>query len=224
MAENVIAEGLQPNAVSTAPSQASSPVEQALWEFADLGFDTGKKLWFVQLFDSVNQNVGFYTAKNVAINGGCGIQYQWKDTQGRPFWHVRERFLASEVEGFQIDVKGNLLINFKLGSNRRSIDIDEDIPKSFAYLQYAYHLTTKETAQSFDQAPMGFVEFCNENGDIISRLNNKWIIAEDIPRRTIGELPKIRIRIEHKDIGKFIVSRSSVIVVGKNGRGSEIEL
>jgi hypothetical protein len=213
MSENLITEGLSPNTVTTSPSTGSPQIEQALWEFADVGFDTGKKLWFVQLFDSVNQNVGFYTAKNVTINGGCGIQYQWKDTQGRPFWHVRERFLASEVEGFQIDVKGNLSIYFRRSS--KNIDFNDDVPKKFAYLQYAYHLTTKETAQSFDQAPMGFVEFCNENGEILARLNNKWIISEDVQRKTVGELPRIRVRVDEQDIGKIIVTRSSVVIVGK---------
>jgi len=195
----------------------------SLWEFADIGFDTMKKLWFVQLFDSLNQNVGFYTAKNISMNRGCAIQYQWKDTQGRPFWHVRERFQATDVEGFQIDMKGNLVINFKRkdvaeaqkdGSNR--------IPKNFAYLQYAYHLTSKDSGQfGNDVAPMGFVEFCNQNGEVIGRLNNRWIVVEDVERRTTGELPRIRIRVDRKDIGRIVASRSSVIIMSRDGIPSE---
>jgi hypothetical protein len=212
LSENVIIEGFQQNAVSTVPA-AESPREQLLWEFADIGFDTGKKLWFLQLFDSVNQNVGFYTAKSITINGGCGIQYEWKDMQGRPFWHVRERFLASEVEGFQIDVKGNLFINFKHGYNIRHND---DVPGDYAYLLYAYHLTTKETVQSYDQAPLGFVEFCDKDGEIISRLNNKWIVVEDVKRKTVGELPKIRIRVDREEIARLIATRSTIVIVGKD--------
>jgi hypothetical protein len=200
----------------TAPQQ----VGDALWEFADIGYDTQKRLWFLQLFDSINQNVGFYTAKNVIINRGCAIQYQWKDTQGRPFWHVRERFQAFEVEGFQIDMKGNLIINF--GKDHRGEEADgSHIPKDFAYLQYAYHLTTKETPQSLDRSPMGFVEFCTKDGEVIGRINNRWIIVEDANRRTTGELPKIRIRIERKDIGKIILTRSSVLIMSKDGVQSE---
>lgn len=199
---------------SSAPIQTTSQTEGSLWEFADVGYDTQKKLWFLQLFDSVNAGVGFYTAKNVVLTGGCAAQYEWKDLQGRPFWHVRERFLATEVEGFQIDMKGNLVINFK---KKRELDLGDgkEVPKSYAYLQYAYHLTTKETAQSFDLSPMGFVEFCSESGEVIGRLNNRWIIVEDVFRRTTGELPKIRIRVEAKEIGKLLVSRSAVIIVGK---------
>ena len=208
-------QGIAPGQVIGSPQQQQG---DSLWEFADIGFDTGKKLWFVQLFDSVNQNVGFYTAKNVMINSGCAIQYQWKDMQGRPFWHVRERFQSSEVEGFQIDMKGNLVINFKKNHGEN----DGQVPKNFAYLQYAYHLTTKETPQSIDRSPMGFIEFFDQDGEIIGRLNNRWIIVEDVNRRTTGELPKIRIRIERKDIGRIMVSRSSVIIMGKDGRPSEL--
>ena len=202
------------------PGQVASQQGDSLWEFADIGYDTGKRLWFVQLFDSINQNVGFYTAKNVVMNRGCAIQYQWKDMQARPFWHVRERFLSSEVEGFQIDMKGNLVINFKKDHGDEENNATS-VPKNFSYLQYAYHLTTKETPQSVDRSPMGFVEFCNQQGEVISRLNNRWIIVEDVNRRTAGELPKIRIRIDRKDIGKIIVSRSSIIIMSKDGRPSE---
>ena len=212
-------QALQQQGVGGAQAVGVVPPQQGdvLWEFADIGYDTGKKLWFVQLFDSVNQNVGFYTAKNITMNNGCAIQYQWKDMQGRPFWHVRERFQSSEVEGFQIDMKGNLIINFK----RNHGEEDSSVPKNFAYLQYAYHLTTKETPQSVDRSPMGFVEFCNQAGDVLGRLNNRWIIIEDVNRRTTGELPKIRIRVDRKDIGRIIVSRSSVIIMSKEGRPSQ---
>jgi hypothetical protein len=205
-------------------SQAvGAPQPQAgdsLWEFADIGFDTMKRLWFLQLFDTLNQNVGFYTAKSVSLNRGCAIQYQWKDTQGRPFWHVRERFQSSDVEGFQIDMKGNLVINFRKDHGDENITSPR-IPKDFAYLQYAYHLTTKETPQSLDKSPMGFVEFCNQAGEVIGRVNNRWIIVEDANRRTTGELPKIRIRVDRKDIGRIILSRSSIIIMSKDGTPSE---
>lgn len=209
----------QQNPVAQGVAQTQPQVGDALWEFADIGFDTMKKLWFLQLFDTLNQNVGFYTAKNVVINRGCAIQYQWKDTQGRPFWHVRERFQSSDVEGFQIDMKGNLIINFR--KDHGDENSYPKIPKDFAYLQYAYHLTTKETPQSLDRSPMGFVEFCNQAGEVISRVNNRWIIVEDANRRTTGELPKIRIRVDRKDIGKVILSRSSIIIMSKDGAPSE---
>lgn len=200
-----------------AVGQAQPPQGDQIWEFADLGYDTGKRLWFVQLFDSVNQNVGFYMAKTVTIDGGCAIQYQWKDQQGRPFWHVRERFQASDVEGLQVDMKGNLEIKFK----KDRWGEDGQIPKNFAYLQYAYHLTTKETPQSVDRCPLGFVEFVNQAGEVVGRINNRWIVVEDVLRKTGGELPKIRIRVDRKDIGSIIVTKSSVIVTSERPDGQK---
>ena len=208
---------LQQQGISSDQPVAQAQQGDSLWEFADIGFDTGKKLWFVQLFDSVNQNVGFYTAKNVLVNGGCGIQYQWKDMNGRAFWHVRERFQSSEVEGLQIDMKGNLVINFK----KIHGEDEGRIPKNFAYLQYAYHLTTKETPHSVDRSPMGFVEFVDQAGEVVMRLNNRWIIVEDVIRKTTGELPKIRIRVDRKDIGSITVSRSSFVITSKDGSPNE---
>jgi hypothetical protein len=208
---------LQEQGTSQDQPVGQPPRGDSLWEFADLGFDTGKKLWFVQLFDSVNQNVGFYTAKTVVVNGGWAIQYQWKDMQGRPFWHVRERFQASEVEGLHVDMKGNLVINFKKNHGEE----DGHVPKNFAYLQYAYHLTTKETPHSVDRCPMGFVEFLNQEGEVVGRVNNRWIIVEDVIRKTTGELPKIRIRVDRKDIGSIMVSRSSVVITSKDGSPTE---
>jgi len=205
---------LNPELAASQSSTGSPGETSSLWEFADIGFDTQKKLWFVQLFDSVNANVGFYTAKNIIMMGGCAIQYQWKDMQGRPFWHVRERFLASEVEGFHIDMRGNLVVNFKKNNGAETADA-EDVPSMYSFLQYAYHLTSKETPAASDMAPMGFVEFCNENGTVLKRLNNKWIIVEDANRKTVGEFPKVRIRIDFKDITRIVVTRSAVVITGK---------
>jgi hypothetical protein len=219
MSQNIESQAQQEQVPSSAPVQTQTQAEGSLWEFADIGFDTSKKLWFLQLFDAVNAGVGFYTAKNILMTGGCASQYEWKDMQGRPFWHVRERFLSSEVEGFQIDMKGNLLINFK--KNRDGMDAEDRIPKNFSFLQYAYHLTSKANGNSLDTAPMGFVEFCSETGEVIGRLNNKWIVVEDVNRRTAGELPKIRIRVDRKDIGRIIATKSSVIIMSKEGRRSE---
>ena len=103
-------------AASSAESQGTTPAapsgsssSQKFWEFADLGFDTGKKLWFVQFYNGVNENVGTYFARSVDITGGWAAQYQWKDAKGAPFWHVRERFYATEIERLSIDPGGGTI-------------------------------------------------------------------------------------------------------------------
>lgn len=186
-------------------TQASS--SGAFWEFADLGFDTGKKLWFIQFYDETNKSVGSYFAKNVTISRGSAFQYEWKDNQGRPFWHVRERFFASEVQGFTITPSGSVNVEFKPGSET---DVGA-VPEDFAYLTYAYHLSNKEAGQ---RAPMGFVEFFNANGDLLRRINNRWIIIEDVGRKTTGDYPKIRLRIDRKDIENVIATRTTIIIQG----------
>ena len=193
-----------------APTGSSAGADKMLWEFADLGFDTSKKIWFLQLSDTRNRNVGMYYAREVVLNGGSGIQYQWKDTQDNTFWHVRERFFSDELDGFTLDSRAHLTINF-----RGEKPSTESIPENYAYLQYAYHLFPDK-----GPAPKGFVEFCNERGQVVRTLDNKWIVVEDLCRKTTGELPKIRLRVQKRDISHVVVTKSTVIIVG-NGLESQ---
>ncbi|MDG6926067.1 MAG: hypothetical protein JRN09_05895 [Nitrososphaerota archaeon] len=194
----------------TEPSKAAKPSANAsmqFWEFADLGFDTGKKLWFIQFYDETNKGVGSYFANTITMTRGSAAQYQWKDTQGRAFWHVRERFFASEVEGFSVDPSGSITVTFKPTPDAEAAAV----PQDFAYLTYAYHLAKKEENQ---KAPMGFVEFYSSNGDLLRRINNRWIIIEDVGRKTTGEYPKIRLRMERKDVKNIVVTRTAIILQG----------
>ncbi len=203
---------------SSADSQGVSPPAnpasgsgsgQKFWEFADLGFDTGKKLWFVQFYNAGNENVGTYFARTVVISKGWAAQYQWKDSKGGLFWHVRERFYASEIDRLSMDPSGGALtIAFKEdGADEPEVSI----PTDFAYLLYAYHLTSKDLGR----APMGFVEFFSPDGSPLGRVENRWIIIEGVERRTSGEYPGVRIRVDKKDIGAITVSDTAIIVKGK---------
>jgi hypothetical protein len=136
---------------TTAPSSGE---EQKFWEFADLGFDTEKKLWFIQFYNAKNVNVGTYFARTVDITRGRAAQYQWKDARGAVFWHVRERFYATEIERTAMDpTGGSITVVFK---GEETDGAEGQVPADFAYLLYAYHLTSKDTG---GRAPMGFVEF-----------------------------------------------------------------
>lgn len=183
------------------------------WEFADLGFDTGKKLWFIQFYDETNKSVGSYFARSITMTKGSAAQYEWKDSQGRAFWHVRERFFAREVDGFTINPTGNISITFKTGEEAEAGAVPED----FAYLTYAYHLSNKDETE---RAPMGFVEFFNEKGALLRRIENRWIVVEDASRRTVGDYPKIRLRMERKDLSNIIVTRTVVVLQGGQGTTS----
>lgn len=189
------------------PKPDLASISQVFWEFADLGFDTGKKLWFIQFYDETNRSVGSYFAKSINITKGSAAQYEWKDSQGRAFWHVRERFFAKDVEGFTVSPSGSISIAFKTGTAGNPGAVPED----FAYITYAYHLSNKDENA---KAPMGFVEFYNGAGDLVRRIDNRWIVVEDASRRTTGEYPKIRLRMERKDIANIIVTRSVVVLQG----------
>lgn len=200
----------QPAGRTEPAKTAAAPAD--IWEFGDVGFDTDKKLWFVQLTNEVNQNVGTYMAKNVVMKRGRGTQYEWKDAQGRAYWHVRERFFAREIESIAVDPSGTrVTVTF----NEAATEGEEDeAPKDFSYLLYAFHLFNKDLAKG-NRAPLGFVEFFSAEGELIRRLNNKWIIVEDVDRKSVGEYPKIRLRIEKKDIDKILSTRTAIVIQGK---------
>jgi hypothetical protein len=181
---------------------------QKFWEFADLGFDTGKNLWFIQFYNGTNENVGTYFAKSLSLDGGRATQYQWKDAQGGPFWHVRERFFATEIEKFSIDPVGAAM---KLNFRYEGPGDDRAVPTEFSYILYAFHLSSKEEGR----APMGFVEFYDSRGDLIKRIDNRWIIIEGLNRKTSGEFPQIRLRAEGKDVAEITVTRTAIVIQGR---------
>jgi hypothetical protein len=194
---------------STTPAPSSGDA-QKFWEFADLGFDTGKKLWFIQFYNAVNENVGTYFGRTVNIARGRAAQYQWKDAKGAPFWHVRERFYATEVEKLSIDPTGGVItLVFK---EEEAEGAEKGVPEDFAFLLYAYHLTSKESGR----APMGFVDFYDSEGGLVGRVENRWIIIEGASRRTSGEYPGVRIRVERKDIAQMTVTRTAIIIEGRS--------
>ena len=157
---------------------------QKFWEFADLGFDTEKKLWFIQFYSGTNENVGTYFARSLSLAGGRAAQYQWKDAQGGPFWHVRERFFATEIEKFSIDPAGGTIkLNFR---SEAVAEDDKTVPSEFAYILYAFHLSSRDGGR----APMGFVEFYDSRGGLIQRINNRWIIIEGLVQTDVGRVPR----------------------------------
>jgi hypothetical protein len=205
------------SSVSTSSSEPQGP--QQKWEVGHVGFDTEKKLWFVQLYNEVNQSVGTYMAKNVTLKHGNAAQYEWKDMQGRAFWHVRECFFADQIESIGIDPSGvNLTLHFKedeelpLGTPKEPPA--QDVPVEFHHLHYAFHLSNKEMAVG-NRAPLGFVEFFDISGSLVHVINNHWIVIEGIDRKTVGEYPKIRLRIERKDVARIITTATVVIIQGK---------
>lgn len=193
-------------------SQATDPEgdqSKNFWEFADVGFDTGKRLWFIQFYNEKNEGAGTYFARSISLKNGNASQYQWKDAEGRAFWHVRERFFADQIESFSIDSTGfSISITFK--RDKRPNGGNSSIPLDFEYLLYAFHLTNKDGGR----APMSFVEFYDSKGKLNKRLDNRWIIIEGASRSTFGVYPKISLRIDRANIEGITVTNSAVIISG----------
>ena len=66
-----------------------------------------------------------------------------------------------------------------------------------------------------NKPPLGFLEFYTANDKLVKRLNNRWILIEDLDRRSVGEYPSIRLRIDKEDVHRIITTRTSVVVQGK---------
>lgn len=198
------------------PSQPQPPPEKVtirrinFWEYAEVGYDTEKKAWFAQFFNDAGQSTAFHLARTIFMKNGNAIQYQWKDAEGRPFWHIRERFFPEEIEDLDVDIKTHeMTITFREDSG----PMEETVKDDFSYALYAYHLANKD-ARGENRAPMGFLELYDSKGVPLRRINNRWIVVEGVNRRTVGEFPAIRFRVERKDVSKIIVTNTLAIIQG----------
>lgn len=167
------------------------------WIWADVGFDTNKKLWFLNLFNNKGLTQQYLT-RNIILKNGNGIQYQWADNRG-DYWHIRERIYAADVRSVTYDKDGNLIVE--------SIKVeapDELVPENYAYLTYAYSLKTSK----------GYVEFFDKNGKLLRTINERWIVVEGLDRKTVGEYPHIRLRVERENVKKIIVTKTAAVISG----------
>ena len=168
------------------------------WLWANVGFDTTKKLWFVDLHNH-GGTIQTYIAKNVILKDGYGVQYQWQNRGQHAFWHVRERIFASDVRSIEYDQSGNLVVE--------SIPVEaleEETPANYSYLCYAFSLKTSRA----------FVEFYDMNHELLKKINEKWLVVEDVTRKTVGEYPNIRFRVEREDIKRIVVTKTALILMG----------
>jgi hypothetical protein len=168
-------------------------------------------MWFVQLTDKANEIVHTRHGRSVKVCGGTVAQYQWKDTDGRVFWHVRERFFARDVKSIAETPAGEICIEFKSSREAPAMAV----PEHFEYIIYAYHLTDKAADAA---SPMGFLEFFGKEGQSLQRIDNKWIFLEAATHSTDGTYPKIRMRVERSDLQDVLVTSSCVILRGPMSR------
>ena len=118
----------------------------------------------------------------------------------------------TKIENISLDAGAEVLtVVFKENPERTD---DDSMPEEYAYILYVFHLSSKELAKG-NKPPLGFLEFYSAGDKLVKRLNNRWIIVEDLDRKSVGEYPSIRLRIEKKDVTRIITTRTSVVVQGK---------
>jgi hypothetical protein len=171
------------------------------WTFADLGFDTGKKLWFISYHDSSGGGQGILYAAKIVLKDITASQYQWPDPRGN-LWHVRERILASRVKGISQDEQGTITVYGITGGEGEEPSLE--IPE-FDYLEFAWHLKTS----------LGFVNFFKE-GRGVGGFDDRVLSVESLTHQTVGEYPMIRLRAEAAEIQSVIATSHSVIIRGKS--------
>ena len=179
-------------------SKVSESARAEPWIWANLGFNTSKKLWFLELYNHKGL-VESYFANNVVLRNGYGVQYQWADQKGREFWHVRERIYSEDVISISPEPNETLVITFA----KPKVPV-EHVPANYAYVAYAYSLKTSR----------GFIEFYDSTNNVVGKIQNRWIIVENLTHKTMGEYPNIRLRVEREAIQEIIITSTTIILRG----------
>jgi hypothetical protein len=173
-----------------------------MWEWADLGFNTKSKVWFLELFNHSGL-IEAYQASDIMLRSGSAVQYQWPQKGERPMWHVRERLSARDVTDIEYDdyeEEGTLVVRAAVKAASR-----EEIPEGFDSITYAYSLADAR----------GFVEFRDAHGAVLKKIEGRWIAVENLTHRTVGTYPDIRLSARKEDIGRIVLTDNCMIIEGK---------
>lgn len=93
------------------------------------------------------------------------------------------------------------------------------MPSEHRHIHYAFHLSSKEIALG-NKAPLRFVEFRGVTGKLTHAINNKLVLTEGIDQKSVGVYQHLRLRIERKDRGRILTTRTAVIIQGKQSSRS----
>jgi hypothetical protein len=198
-----------PHVMSTFTSIARSLVchtprsgsQRPAWEWADLGFDTKSRIWFLQLFN-YSGVAEIFQAREILLTGGSAVQYQWPQIGLRPMWHVRERIFSREVGTIEYDEEGRLVVE-----HVTEVRAKEQVPETYESITYAYSISTAR----------GILEFRDRDNTVVKRIDDRWIVVENLARKTIGEFPDIRLTVRREDIENILLTDTCVIIQGKTG-------
>jgi hypothetical protein len=180
----------------------------ANWTYMDLGFDTVKLMWILQLHNSKGEGISQMMGKQIELRNTTTFQYEWPDNNlesKKDFWHIRQRTLSENVSKITMDSNDNIIvegISKKEAISEQPIVIDDGA----VALHMAYSLVNSK----------GFIELIDTDGKVIKTLKDKWLITENLTQKTIGTYPYIRLRSEKEDVYGMIVTGTTCVILGKS--------
>jgi hypothetical protein len=167
------------------------------WSFADVGYDTSRKLWFIAFQRADGHGVATVYGPRMILKGVTGYQYEWPTEKGEG-WHVRERVFSGQLDRLLQDEQGTLTV---LGHGPGHAD--SSAPTEFDYLEFAWHL----------KSGVGFIDFFKD-GVAFSRLEKRSLTVESLNHETTGTYPAIRLRAQRADVREIVLTRTCAIIVG----------
>jgi len=182
------------------------------WAYADIGFDTGRQVWTVQLIDAKNRGAGNLVAKSIELRNVTSFQAAWPDDNlesPRNFWHVRQRILSESVSRIETGDKvdgDTITIHGVRGLEPSSSEAPFPLPDGTQGVEMAYSLRDSK----------GFVLFVGGDGKAVKEVRGRWLMTENLTMRTVGAYPGIRLRAEAADVHGLVVTGTACVVVGRS--------
>jgi hypothetical protein len=188
------------------------------WARGQLGFNTQRELWFVDYFDRKGQSAGFNMARHVDIRHGTTYHAAWPDNglnpdgspdpNRRDFYHIREEFRAELVKRVAIE-DSTIVVEFVRGK----------MPDELSEPPTPLHDDAVAVQMAYSTADgRGFVEEVDRNGLVLRRLDQKWLMTENLTQATVGSWQPdraIRLRTERADFLGYVITGTTCVIVGK---------
>ncbi len=189
-----------------------------LYDHILLGFvyadssDPNNFRWWLDFRDCKNQNIYNYYTDKIEIN--CPVTTKaWHDQDPDGIWHGRFVLSPREVKTILEPKRGTLKINGLLKSQCKPLNVKNvcsiaSIPDNTESLRLRYN--TRED--------IWFCDVLDKTDNQIGQIPCKSVICDAKMQgevKTIGDKPKVSIRINIKDISDVAIAINSLIIRGK---------
>ena len=174
--------------------------------------DPNNHRWWLDFRDSKNQNVYNYYSDKIEVN--CPITTKsWHDPDPEGIWHGRFVLSPNQIKTILEPKNGTLKIYGKLTSQCRPLDTKkvcsiENIPAKTESLRLRYNI----------REDIWFCDILDKTDTQIGQIPCKSIICdakmyEEV--KTIGDKPRVSMRINITDVSDVAIAINSLIIRGK---------